>query len=96
MNKSKAIKINKYNRDLLREFISLLEKEEKCSMFIDYMDWKKLMLNDYKKVVPYQKYLNLVVRKLDRYINLSDFIYDIRMIWKNNKSYFGVNSVKSF
>jgi len=96
MNKSKAIKISDNERDLLKEFIFSLEKEDKCAQFLDILDWKKLKLFDYRKVVTKQIYLNLVKKNIEKYKLLSKFIYDIRMIWKNYKKYFGVNTVKCY
>jgi hypothetical protein len=95
MNKSKAIKITDNERDLLKEFIFSLEKEDKCVQFLDYLDWKKLKLFDYRKVVTKQIYLNLVKKNINKYKLMSHFIYDIRKIWKDYKKYFGVNTVKS-
>lgn len=73
---------------------SLLGRAD-CGPFREPVDWKGLELWDYPKIITKMMDLGTVKRKLDKgaYKSTADCAEDIRLIWKNCKTYNADGSV---
>jgi hypothetical protein len=91
-------KLNSKDKKKLLEVLKQLESEPNCSHFINNVDWKKLKLYDYPKIVKKPMSINKIRRRVQNkaYLNINEFWNDVMLIWSNCKLYNGEGSVISY
>jgi len=73
----------------MSKLVNFLLARADCGPFREPVDWRGLELYDYPKIIKKMMDLGTVKRKLERnqYKNASECADDIRLIWKNCKTY---------
>lgn len=80
---------------LAEKVISLLESQEEIVDFLRPVEWKKLGLYDYPKIIKHPMSILNIRRKLknSQYSSFDQVIKDLNLIWNNCREYNQENSV---
>lgn len=81
--------------ELAEKVISLLESKEEIVDFLRPVEWKKLGLYDYPKIIKHPMSIHSIRRKLSasKYSSFEQVIKDLDLIWSNCREYNQENSV---
>ena len=78
----------------MKEIVSILKKSHSAIYFLDPVNLKQN--SNYASVIKHPMDLGTIMKKILKYRNLENFIYDLYLIWENCRIYNHEESVNLY